>query len=140
MNGAVLDASALLAFLHDEPGADLVGEALVAGAGISAVNWAEALSKFAERGLEPEAVAQDLEDQGILGPALVIHEVDEFLARRIAELRALTKALGLSLGDRTCLALAGRLGLPVLTADRDWLELNLGLDIRLIRHRQSTPP
>jgi PIN domain nuclease of toxin-antitoxin system len=140
VNGPVLDASALLAFLHDEPGADLVGEALVAGASISAVNWAEVLSKLADRGQEPETVAQDLENQGILGPALIVHEVDEILARRIAELRPQTRALGLSLGDRACLALAGRLGLGVLTADRDWMDLDLGLDIRLIRHQQPTPP
>jgi PIN domain nuclease of toxin-antitoxin system len=140
VNGPVLDASALLAFLRDEPGADLVGEALVAGANISAINWAEALGKLADQGQEPETVAQDLEDQGILGPALVVHEVDELLARRIAELRPLTRALGLSLGDRACLALGRRLGLTILTADRDWMDLDLGLDIRLIRNQRPTPP
>jgi ribonuclease VapC len=107
---------------------------------MSAVNWAEVLSKLAEAGEDPEAVAQDLEDKGLLGLALMIHPVEESLALRIAKLRPLTRHKGLSLGDRACLALAAHLQLKVLTADSGWDELDLGLHIQFIRHRPPTPP
>jgi len=136
----VLDASALLAFLRGEPGAELVEEALVTGTHISAVNWAEVLSKLAEAGQAPRDVAQDLENQGLLGLALIIHPLEESLAMRIAELRSLTRHKGLSLGDRACLALGSHLQFEVLTADHDWGELDLGLQIRFIRPKKPTPP
>jgi PIN domain nuclease of toxin-antitoxin system len=135
-----LDASALLAFLREESGLEIVREAFLAGAHISAINWAEVLSKLAELGQSPEDAARDLEDQGILGVALIVHPADESLALRIAELRPLTRHLGLSLGDRACLALASRLHLTVLTAERIWRELELGLEIRLVRHLGSALP
>jgi len=65
---AVLDASALLAYLQGEPGAERVAEVLVIGAAISSVNWAETLTKLAERGQDPEAVATQLRDRGLLNP------------------------------------------------------------------------
>jgi ribonuclease VapC len=130
---AVLDASALLAYLHNEPGSAVVREALEQGAHISAVNWAEALSKVAERGGNPNRLAQDLENKGILGLALIVHPLDEGLALRIAELRPLTKHAGLSLGDRACLALGSELQLRVLTTDRLWSDLGLGIEIERIR-------
>lgn len=129
----VLDASALLAYLHGESGAESVSETLLEGACISAVNWAETLSKLAERGQAPEAVSQRLEDEGILGSTLEIHPLDERAARRIAELRPSTRKAGLSLGDRACLALASQLKLVALTADSAWAELDLGIEVRLIR-------
>lgn len=130
---AVLDASALLAYFHNEPGSAVVREALEQGAHISAVNWAEALSKVAERGGNPERLVQDLENRGVLGLALIVHPLDEGLALRIAKLRPLTKHAGLSLGDRACLALGEELRLRVLTAERVWNDLSLGIEIEQIR-------
>jgi ribonuclease VapC len=129
----VLDSSALLAFLQGEPGADLVAESLTQGSWISAVNWAETLSKLQELGEDPDAVALRLENYGILGTALLVIPLEEATARAIARLRPSTRDLGLSLGDRACLALTQQAGATALTADRAWNRLELGIDIRLIR-------
>jgi PIN domain nuclease of toxin-antitoxin system len=123
----------MLAYLHGEPGAELVTTALEQIAVISAANWAEVLSKLAELGQPPEQVAGRLEQQGVLGVGLVVHPLDEAQAREIASLRAATRAQGLSLGDRACLALAKTLRLPVLTADRAWATLHVDVTVRLIR-------
>ena len=130
---SVLDASALLAYLQGEPGAEVVAEALVQAAAISAVNWAEVLSKLAERGQDPDTVATHLTEQGLLDKAILVYPVDEILARTIAKLYLPTRPLGLSLGDRACLALAMNLGLPALTTERAWDNLNLGVNVRRIR-------
>ncbi len=130
---AVLDASALLAYLQGEPGADAVADALLQTAAISAVNWAETLSKLAERGQDPDAVTTYLREQGLLDQALIIYPLDEEIGLDIAKLRIPTRSLGLSLGDRACLALALKLNLPALTTDRAWENLSLGLEIRVIR-------
>ncbi len=125
---AVLDASALLAHLNDEEGAAAARDAMNAGAAISAANWAEVLSKAASVGEDPAELAADLRD------ALVIEPLIEEDCIEIARLRPLTRAYGLSLADRACLALAGRLGVPALTADRSWTEADLGMTtVRLIR-------
>lgn len=130
---SVLDASALLAYLQGEPGAEVVAYALVQGAAISTVNWAEVLSKLAERGQDPDMVATHLTEQGLLDKAIVIYPLDETLARAVAKLYLPTRSAGLSLGDRACLALALSLGLPALTSERVWDNLNLGVDVRRIR-------
>jgi ribonuclease VapC len=130
---SVLDASALLAYLQGELGANAVAIALVQGAVISSINWAETLSKLAERGQDPDDVTSQLFTQGLLNNVLHIHPVDEELARAIAKLRLTTQSIGLSLGDRACLALALHLQLPALTSDRIWSTLNLGIVINLIR-------
>lgn len=124
---SILDASALIAFLHDEPGSDAALDAIAQIAAISIVNWAEALSKVASDGDDPQQVAAAFEGTLILEP---LTETD---CLEIARLRPLTKAHGLSLADRACLALAKRLDLPVLTADRDWADLNLDVAVQLIR-------
>lgn len=129
----VLDASALLALLHAEPGADRVAEALSAGAHISTVNWAEVLTKLDEVGRSPADVVRDLEEMGVLPDGLKVHVFDELLARSTAELARKTRTAGLSLADRACLALCSRLGGRVLTADRQWAKLELGFEITLIR-------
>ncbi|MEX0272500.1 type II toxin-antitoxin system VapC family toxin [Leptolyngbyaceae cyanobacterium UHCC 1019] len=129
----VLDASALLAYLQGEVGADIVATALIQGAAISAINWAETLSKLAERGQDPDEVAEYLLNQGLLNQVLSIHPVDQTLAQVIAKLRLPTQSLGLSLGDRACLALALQLQLPALTSDRIWSNLNINVVITLIR-------
>jgi ribonuclease VapC len=129
----VLDASALLAYLQGETGSDLVATALTQGTAISAVNWAEVLSKLSERGKPPQDVAAQLRDLGLLGQAIQIYPVDEELALTIAELLPKTRSMGLSLGDRACLALALKLNLPALTADKIWSNVDVGVAVRLIR-------
>jgi PIN domain nuclease of toxin-antitoxin system len=129
----VLDASALLAYLNEEPGAEVVEEALSRGAVISAANWAEVLSKVAEGGGDPDALNDALKARGLLGQTLQVLPLLMEDSLIIARLRPKTKSLGLSLGDRACLALGLRLGRAVLTTDRDWQKLSLGVDVRVAR-------
>lgn len=128
----VLDASALLAYLRDEPGAGEVSVALSHTAVIGAANFAETLSKLADAGNAPQGVATQLRSRGVLDALLTVEPVTANDAVGIAELRH-DGHRALSLGDRACLALASRLGLPVLTADRAWAELGLPVAITLIR-------
>jgi ribonuclease VapC len=123
----VVDASALLAMLHAEPGAEIVEEA-VAESAISTVNWSEVYQRSLARGVDVAGLRSDVE---ALGLEIVLFTVDD--AEQAAELWPPTRHLGLSLGDRACLALARRLGLPTLTADRSWLDLTLGVQIVAIR-------
>jgi len=129
----VLDASALLAYLNDEAGADVVEEALLRGSAISAVNLAEVLSKLAEVGEDPQDVTANLRGRGLLGGNLVVSPLGEQDAVVIARLHRGTRAHGLSLGDRACLGLALRLKVPALTADRAWLRLKVAVKIEPIR-------
>ena len=129
----VLDSSALLAFLHEEPGAAFVEDNIRATAVMSAVNWAESLSKLIDFGEDADAIATDLVEGGIVGQALVIWPFDDALAQETARLRRQTKAAGLSIGDRACLALGRSLRTPVLTADKRWASLDLDIDVRAIR-------
>ena len=124
---AVLDASAVLALFYSEPGAERVSAA-VPGSCLSAVNLAEVVSVMLDRGVTGRVARRAV---GSIG--LDVVAFDSELAFRAAELRAPTRALGLSLGDRACLALAGRLEWPALTADRSWLDLELGISIESIR-------
>jgi PIN domain nuclease of toxin-antitoxin system len=123
----VVDASALLALLHSEPGADVVEEALERSA-ISTVNWSEVYQRWVAHGVDVAGLRADVE---ALGLAIVPLTVED--AEHAAELWSATRQLGLSLGDRACLALARRLGLPALTADRAWLELDLEVEVQAIR-------
>ena len=127
MSSVVLDASALLALLNTELGQEEV-ERSIPGAAISAVNLSEVVAKLTEAGMSEEAVRSALEDIEI-----DVHPFDRESAYRTGVLRTATKKLGLSLGDRACIALGGQLQRPVLTADRNWRDLKLGLEIRLIR-------
>jgi PIN domain nuclease of toxin-antitoxin system len=129
----VLDASALLAYLNDEAGADLVADALLRGSAISAVNLAEVLSKLAEVGEDPQDVSENLKRRGLLGGKLVVRPVGADDAIIIAGLHRSTKTHGLSLGDRACLGLALRLRVPALTADRAWLRLKVAVKVEAIR-------
>jgi PIN domain nuclease of toxin-antitoxin system len=123
----VIDSSAVLAYLLNEPGGHLVeqefGDAL-----ISTVNLAEVVTKLLSRGKRLGEVRKDL---GELGMAVVDFTRD--LAEDTGALIVETAAHGLSLGDRACLALARREKLPVLTADRIWEEINAGVQVELIR-------
>lgn len=123
----VLDASALLALLNSEPGAEVVA-AHVGDASISAVNWSEAYGKLRTRGVDGTALAAGMSETGIV---VVPFDSDDALAA--GELLPLTRRAGLSLADRSCLALAQRLGLPAVTADRAWTKLDVGVEIILIR-------
>lgn len=124
----VYDASALLAVVFSEPGADVVIEQLGAQDGeVSAANWAEVGSKLTERGLSAREVRRELS-----AFSLPVAPLDEAQALLAADLRRSTKSLGLSLGDRCCLALAQTRGATVVTADRLWKKLK-GFDIQLIR-------
>jgi len=130
---AILDASALLAYLKDEPGAGRVRTAMARGALISAVNWAETLSTLADHGQAPDAAAKALQARGVYRQLVEVVPFDETLAREAARLRRSTRERGLSLGDRACLALGLSRGLPVLTADRAWSKLPLKVRIVQIR-------
>lgn len=131
---SVLDASALLAHLNEEEGSPIVREVLATGAAISVVNWAEVLSKLAERGEDPALAAAEMEAADLIGSVIRIVPVDEADAVEIARLRPMTRNLGLSLADRACIALAKRLRLPIVTADRAWAELSIVRSrVRLIR-------
>jgi PIN domain nuclease of toxin-antitoxin system len=127
MTDHVLDASAVLADIFDEPGAEVV-RATGSGSRLSTVNYAEVVSKLIDKGFDAE------EARGIAGllPFDII-ELDRNCAANAGVLRATTRRVGLSLGDRVCLALAAELQLPVLTADRRWADLDLGVEVRLIR-------
>lgn len=134
MNEAVLDASALLAFLRAEPGFAVVTKQLENGAYISAANWAEVLSKVSELGVDCQKLAHDLRTQGVLGGALIVAPLTEEDALTIGKIRIETKKSGLSLGDRACLALAIRMKARALTTDRTWLTIKItGLKVEVIR-------
>lgn len=126
MSDAVLDASAVLALLQDEPGASAVVETLP-GALICSVNFSEVVAKLSEVGM-PEA---DIRTALELGFGVV--PFDENLAFQAGALRPETRCAGLSLGDRACLALALDRGLPALTTDRSWTSVSTGVQVRCIR-------
>ena len=129
----VLDASALLAHLRDEPGADVVAEAIASGAVISTVNLAEVFSRVADRGEDPAKLAAELTQSGLLDGAITVAPFTAADAIDAGRLRPLTRDAGLSLGDRACLALARRLDAPALTADTDWQGVAHGVELRPIR-------
>jgi ribonuclease VapC len=129
----VLDASALLAYLRDEPGADVVAEAIAGGVVISTVNLAEVFSRSADRGADPAKLAAKLTQSGLLDGAITVEPFTATDAIDVAHLRPLTRDAGLSLGDRACLALARRLDAPVLTADTAWQGAAHGAELRPIR-------
>jgi ribonuclease VapC len=129
----VLDASALLAHLRDEPGADVVAEAIASGAVISTVNLAEVFSRAADRGADPAKLAAELTQSGLLDGAITVEPFTAADAIDAGRLRPLTRDAGLSLGNRACLALARRLDAPALTADTDWQGVAHGVELRPIR-------
>ena len=122
-----MDASAILADLHGEPGGEMV-RASVRESVISAVNLAEVITKLIDRGMTAEQ-ASSLTDQ--LGCEVL--DADRQRASAVGALHARTRRTGVSLGDRFCLALAEELNLPALTGDRRWKELALGIEVQLIR-------
>jgi PIN domain nuclease of toxin-antitoxin system len=124
----LLDSSALLASLFEEPGAAAVDAAL-SRAAMSAVNYSEVIAKLIRRGEKPVSAAQIVDS---LDLPIVPWDFD--LAREASRLSSLAWTHGLSLGDRACLATARCLRRTVLTAERDWRRLpNLGIRIQVIR-------
>ncbi len=123
----VVDASAVLALLWSEPGseavADVIGDALM-----SAVNLAEVTSKLADRGIGENAIRELLRDLPVR-----IAVFDEGQAYAVGEMRKRTRPLGLSIGDRACLGLAMLEDARVMTADKAWRDLEMGLDVVVIR-------
>lgn len=128
MRAFVLDASAILALLRQEEGAEFVASRLDA-ATLSAVNYQEVLKELIRRGIASET-AMEIVDE--LQLEIAGHDVQD--AQQAAALYPLTKTSGCSLGDRTCLALAISRGVPALTADRAWSGISVeGLEIQQIR-------
>lgn len=127
MSEHVLDASALLAVMLEEPGAEKVRE-LLPGAIVGAVNLAEVVAKLQERGAPDENI-----DRNIARLNLPVIPFDAAHAMAAGKLRARTRSLGLSLGDRACLALAMDRGLPAVTMDRGWAALDVGAEVIVAR-------
>jgi len=125
---AVLDASALLAYLQHERGHAVV-EPLLERAAISAVNLSEVLQKALAAGVSTDGLEADLDAVGVRAYAFDAED-----AAHAAALWADTRKLGLSLGDRACLALAKRLRIPAYTADRVWAEVKVvGVTVKTVR-------
>ena len=129
MTNVILDASALIALLLDEPGAETVRGSLE-DAAMAAPNLAEVVGHFASRG----GGADEIERMIDLLPVEIV-AADRELSIAAGLLRGETRDAGLSLGDRYCLALAARLALPAVTADRAWASIGsrIGVEVRLIR-------
>ena len=123
----VFDSSALLALVFREGGA-AVASRVTQDAIMSAVNATEVITRLIDRGASREQARERLENYG-----LAIRPFDESLAVEAGFLRTATRQYGLSLGDRACLALALRERAPVVTADRTWSQLDLGVEVRVIR-------
>lgn len=119
MTSAVLDASAVLALIRDEPGADKVA-AHIGRAAISAVNLQEVAKELLLSGLDEPTTRELL---GELRLDVRAHDADAAYAA--AALHAQTREFGRGLGDRSCLALAVQLGVPALTADREWKKVRV---------------
>ena len=122
----ILDASAVLAVLQNETGKAKV-EAILDESAISRINFTEVLTKLIEKGMSIDETKETFDDL-----KLKIVEFDENQSLKTAELRPLTKHLGLSMGDRCCLALAILENLPAVTADRNWSSLTF-CKIEIIR-------
>jgi PIN domain nuclease of toxin-antitoxin system len=123
----VLDASALLAFLFREVGQERVAE-VVERSCLSAVNLCEVLGRFARDRHDPVEVLSRIRETSI-----EIVPFDAGQAVLAAALAPVLRPRGLSLGDRACLALAVSRGVPALTADRAWIDLDIGVEVRVIR-------
>ncbi|MCY4350611.1 MAG: type II toxin-antitoxin system VapC family toxin [Thiotrichales bacterium] len=123
----VLDASALLAYLQSEPGGERVREVLARSV-MSSVNWSEVIGKARDDGVDTRGLREDLASLG-----LAIEPFSAEQAEIAGRIRERTRAFGLSLGDRACLALGSDRGEAVYTADRAWLQPALGIEVEAIR-------
>jgi PIN domain nuclease of toxin-antitoxin system len=128
MNKIVLDASAILTIILGEPGYEKLTPELLASAVGSTVNLAEVQTKLMLGGWTSDEAWEDASS-----PVQEILPFDEKQARIAGDLVIQTRQLGLSLGDRACLALGAALKAPVYTADKTWKKLNLSIRIHVIR-------
>jgi ribonuclease VapC len=127
MTDVVMDASAILAVIKGEHGAERVADT-ARGARISALNFCEIAAWLSERG----STSVDIES--VIGPFdLTVEVFDRPRAMAAGHLAAKTKRRNISLGDRACLALALELGMPAVTGDRAWRDLDIGVEIQLFR-------
>lgn len=125
----VLDASALIAMLKGEKGASKVAGA-IAGARVSSINYAEVVSHFVHAGMPPHEV------DAMLQPLpMEVVSADRALATLAGRLRSVTAEAGLSLGDRFCLALAQRDGLPAWTSDQSWKKVADAVGVKVVAIR-----
>lgn len=122
-----LDASALLAFLFRENGQERVA-GILGESCLSTVNLSEVLARFLRDGHDPSELPRRLTAAGV---EIVPFQQDD--AALAARLYAATRPLGLSLGDRACLALAMARGIPAMTADRAWGRLDVDIEIVVVR-------
>ncbi len=128
MSRVVLDSSAILALLNEEPGCEKITLEVLSQATASAVNLAEVHARLVREGGDPEdswAIALD--------PLPDVQPFTAEQAKIAGSLAHKTRELGLSLGDRSCLALAIVLNAPVYTTDRPWKNLKLGIPIHVLR-------
>ncbi|HKV25689.1 MAG TPA: type II toxin-antitoxin system VapC family toxin [Candidatus Acidoferrum sp.] len=128
MSRVVLDASALLAVLNQEPGSEKLTAELLTDAAASTVNLAEVHGKLVAHG----AKSSDAWEAVIS----LVREIAPFTAEQAklaGDLVLQTRPLGLSLGDRACLALGLSISAPIYTADRSWKKLKVGAAIHAIR-------
>ncbi|EDX83093.1 hypothetical protein S7335_271 [Synechococcus sp. PCC 7335] len=123
----VLDASALLAFLLDEAGHKQV-DAVIAESVMSSVNWCEVVQQMVKRETDMLGCRESLE---VLGMSII--PFDAIAAEQTAELWPGSRAYGLSLGDRACIALGMAMKVPVLTGDRVWADAYPNSLVQLIR-------
>jgi PIN domain nuclease of toxin-antitoxin system len=127
----VLDASSVIALINREKGCEIV-EKYLEEAIISTVNFAEVISVVNRELFKSEA--DRIEGLKLITdtlPQIIDFDINQAIIS--GELDSITKKYGLSLGDRACLALAKYKNIPVLTADKTWSKLNLGIKIKLIR-------
>ena len=127
MASIVFDASAIIALIRAEKGWNRVAEAMPKAV-MCAVNVSEVSAKLAEWGSDRASIEKT---RAVL--ADLIEPFDAELAWQAGQLRPVTKSHGLSLGDRACLALAQKLGVPAMTADKAWAKLDIGIKIEVIR-------
>ena len=128
MNRVVLDASALLALLNNEPGSETLTPELLSNATSSTVNLAEVQTKLVSEGGDPDEAWEDT-----LSPIRETAPFTDAQAKIAGDLVSQTRRSGLSLGDRACLALGIVLKAPIYTADRSWKSLKGGVRIHVIR-------
>ncbi|MCH9010624.1 MAG: type II toxin-antitoxin system VapC family toxin [Chloroflexi bacterium] len=127
MNRYVLDASALLALIQNEPGANVVEDVISSG-WISTVNLSEVITKLTDDGIAEDDIREVIEGLQVNS---VPFSLDQAYVAGL--MRADTRMLGLSFGDRACLSLAKQLDTAAVTTDRIWTQLSIGVEIQLIR-------
>jgi ribonuclease VapC len=130
VNKVVLDASAILAVIKGERGAERLTPQLLADAVASAVNLSEVQAKLIQAGWNPSHAWEDA-----TSPVCEVIPFDSKQARIAGDLASETRRFGLSLGDRACLALGLTLRVPVFTTEQVWKQLRLKIDVHVIRQR-----